>query len=403
MSVAFSPMKIGNMEIRNRFVRSATYECMGKETGEVTDELVNLYRHLANGEVGLIITGYAFIHPLGRSFRYQAGIHSDDMIPGLKRMVDAVHRERGRIVFQINHAGRQTTRALIGQTPVGPSSTGRDPINFVKPRQMSEEDIRLAITSFGHAAKRAHEAGADGVQLHAAHGYLINQFLSPFFNHREDAWGGGEENRFRFLKEIVLEVKNAISDGMIILVKLNTNDFTPQEGITPPLAVKYAGWLAELGIDGVEISGGTILYSFMNMSRGEVPVDELVTGLPWWKKPLARLTLNKLAGKYDLEEGYNLEAAKLIKPALGEVPLILVGGLRNLRHMEEVLEGKWADFISMSRPFIREPYLVRRLREGKAEVASCVSCNRCLAAINNNMPLRCYYKGSASDQGNALR
>lgn len=392
MSLPFSPMKIRDMEVKNRFVRSATYECMAKETGEVTDELVNLYRHLAAGEVGLIITGYTFIHPLGRAFRYHAGIHNDEMIPGLKRMVDAVHREEGKIVFQISHAGRQTTRATIGQAPIGPSSTGRDPVNFVKPRQMSEEDIHLAITSFGHAARRAHEAGADGVQLHGAHGYLINQFLSPFFNHRVDAWGGSDENRFRFLKESVREVKDAIGDGMIILVKLNTNDFTPQEGVTPPLAVKYASWLAELGIDGLEISCGSGLYSFMNMSRGEVPVDELVSGLPWWKKPLARLMLNKLVGKYDLEEGYNLEAAKLIKPVLGEVPLIPVGGLRNLRHMEEVLERKWADFISMSRPFIREPDLVRRFREGKAEFASCVSCNRCLAAINNDMPLRCYYK-----------
>lgn len=392
MSLPFSPMKIRDMEVKNRFVRSATYECMAKETGEVTDELVNLYRHLAAGEVGLIITGYTFIHPLGRAFKYHAGIHNDEMIPGLKRMVDAAHREEGKIVFQISHAGRQTTKAKIGQAPIGPSSTGRDPVNFVKPRQMSEEDIHLAITSFGHAARRAHEAGADGVQLHGAHGYLINQFLSPFFNQREDAWGGSDENRFRFLKETVREVKKAIGDGMIILVKLNTNDFTPQEGVTPPLAVKYASWLAELGIDGLEISCGTGLYSFMNMSRGEVPVDEFMSGLPWWKKPLARLTLNKLVGKYDLEEGYNLEAAKLIKPVLGEVPLIPVGGLRNLRHMEEVLERKWADFISMSRPFIREPDLVRRFREGKAEFASCVSCNRCLAAINNDMPLRCYYK-----------
>jgi len=396
MSVAFSPIKIGTAEIKNRFVRSATYECMAKETGEVTDELVNLYRHLAPGEMGLIITGYAFVHPLGRAAAYQTGIHSDDMIPGLKRVVDAVHRDGGKIVFQLNHAGRQTTKAMIGQTPLGPSSTGRDPVNFVKPRQMSEEDIRTAISSFGHAARRADLAGADGVQIHAAHGYLINQFLSPFFNHREDAWGGTEEKRFRFLRETVLGVEKAVGDEMIILVKLNSNDFTPQEGITPSLAVKYAGWLAELGIDGLEVSAGTILYSFMNMSRGEVPIDELVSGLPLWKKPLARLMLNKLTGKYDLEQGYNLEAAKLIRPALGGVPLLLVGGLRNLRHMEDLLENGWADCISMSRPFIREPYLVKRFREGSAEASSCVSCNRCLAAVNNNMPLRCYYKGFPS-------
>jgi 2,4-dienoyl-CoA reductase-like NADH-dependent reductase (Old Yellow Enzyme family) len=396
MSVAFSPIRIGTMEVKNRFVRSATYECMAKETGEVTDQLVQLYRHLARGEVGLIIAGYAFVHPLGKAAAYQTGIHKDDLIPGLKRVADAVHQNGGRIVFQLNHAGRQTTKAYIGQTPLGPSSRGRDPVNLVKPRQMSEEDIRTAITSFGDAAIRAREAGADGVQIHAAHGYLINQFLSPFFNHRKDAWGGTEENRFRFLRETILAVKKAIGDEMIVLVKLSTNDFTPQQGITPSLAVKYAGRLAELGIDGLEVSAGTILYSFMNMSRGEVPVDELISGLSWWKKPLARLMLAKLSGRYDLEEGYNLEAAKLIKPVLGEVPLILVGGLRNLTHMEEVLEKRWADCISMSRPLIREPYLVKRFREGRAEAASCVSCNRCLAAVNNNRPLRCYYNSSPS-------
>jgi 2,4-dienoyl-CoA reductase-like NADH-dependent reductase (Old Yellow Enzyme family) len=194
----------------------------------------------------------------------------------------------------------------------------------------------------------------------------------------------------------VLGVKKAAGDTMIVLVKLNTNDFTPQQGITPSLAVKYAGRLAELGIHGLEVTAGTILHSFMNMSRGEVPVDGLVSGLPWWKKPLARLMLGKLAGRYDLEQGYNLEAAKFIKPAIGEVPLLLVGGLRSLKHVEEVLERRWADCISMSRPFIREPYLVKRFREGRAEAASCVSCNKCLAAVNNNMPLRCYYKGSRS-------
>jgi 2,4-dienoyl-CoA reductase-like NADH-dependent reductase (Old Yellow Enzyme family) len=390
MSVAFSPIKIGGLEVKNRFVRSATYECMAKQTGEVTDELVHLYRHLARGEAGLIVTGHSFVHPLGRAFHYQTGIHNDDMIPGLTRVADTVHRYGGKVVFQLNHAGRQTTRAMIGQTPLGPSRMGRDPVNFVKPRQMSEQDIRTAITSFRDAAMRAGLAGADGVQIHAAHGYLINQFLSPFFNHRKDAWGGTEENRFRFLRETILEVKKAVGDEMIILVKLNANDFTPRQGITPSLAAKYAGRLAELGIDGLEVSAGTILYSFMNLSRGEVPVDELISGLSWWKRPLARLMLARLSGRYDLEQDYNLEAAQLIKPAIGEMPLILVGGLRNLKHMEEVLERRWADCISMSRPLIREPYLMKRFREGRADAASCVSCNRCLAAVNNNMPLRCY-------------
>jgi 2,4-dienoyl-CoA reductase-like NADH-dependent reductase (Old Yellow Enzyme family) len=365
---------------------------MARETGEVTDEIVNRYRNLAKGEVGLVIPGYMYVHPLGRAVKYQTGIHSDDMIPGLKKVVEAVHNEGGKIAFQLVHAGRQTTKALIGQTPMGPSGKRRDPLYFVKPKEMVEEEIQEAIQAFGTAAKRAVEAGADGVQLHSAHGYLINQFLSPFFNQRQDEWGGSDENRFRFLKEVFLETRRGIPGGMPILVKLNTNDHTPKDGVTPPLAVKYAGWLAELRIDGLEASSGTISYSFMNMCRGDVPVDDLVKGLPLWKKPLGKFMMKSLVGKFDLEEGYNLEAAKMIKSVIGEIPLSVVGGLRRVVQMEEVLQKNYADLISMSRPFIREPFLVKRIKEGKTDVVSCVSCNKCFAAIATDRPARCYNK-----------
>ena len=130
----------------------------------------------------------------------------------------------------------------------------------------------------------------------------------------------------------------------------------------------------------------------MNMSRGDVPTAELVKGLAWWEKPIGRLMIGKLEGKYDLEEGYNLDAAKLIKPVLGDTPLILVGGMRTVSHMQEVVEHNYADFISMSRPFIREPYLVKNIKEDKIDRVSCVSCNRCLAAIPSDLPIYCYNK-----------
>ena len=180
---------------------------------------------------------------------------------------------------------------------------------------------------------------------------------------------------------------------MPLLVKLNTHDYTPKKGITPSLAVTYAKWLSDLEINGLEISCGTAAYSFMNMFRGEVPVKELVSGLPFWKKPLATLALKSMVGKYALEEGYNLEAAKMIKPVLGKTPLFVVGGLRKLAQMEETLEKQYADGISMSRPFIREPFIVKKIKEGETEAAACASCNRCLAAVGNNMPVDCYHKG----------
>jgi len=184
-------------------MHSATYEAMASETGEVTKKLVKRYQVLAKGEIGLIIPGHMFVHPYGRAAQFQTGIHRDEMVPGLKRLVDAVHKEGGKIFLQISHAGRQTKKALIGRRPMGPSSFDRDPTNMVKAAEMNKEEIMESIAAFGDAARRAVEAGADGIQLHAAHGYLINQFLSPYFNKRKDEWGGSDEKRFSFIREVI--------------------------------------------------------------------------------------------------------------------------------------------------------------------------------------------------------
>jgi len=392
MSLLFSAGRIGSLELQNRLIHSATFEAMATDRGEVTDGLVKRYSTLAKGGIGLIIPGYIYVHPVGKAFNRQVPCDSDEAIPGLKRVVDAVHERGGKIVFQIANAGRQTTKSMTGFRPLGPSSFDRDPLYMVKPKEMTEGDIREAIEAFGQSARRVMEAGADGVQLHAAHGYLINQFLSPFFNRRTDSWGGSDESRFRFLEEVFTSAKTSVPDGTPILIKLNTNDHTPTQGVTPDVAKYYAGRLARMGIAAIEISSGTGAYSFMNMCRGRVPVDELVAALPFWKKPFARMLLNKMVGKFDLQEGYHLGAAKTVKPALRNLPLILVGGMRRAAHMEEILEQGYADFISMSRPFIREPFLAKRLKEGKAEAASCVSCNKCLASITAGEALRCRYK-----------
>jgi 2,4-dienoyl-CoA reductase-like NADH-dependent reductase (Old Yellow Enzyme family) len=392
MSMLFETAMLGKLEIKNRFVHSATYEGMATETGEITDNIIKKYENLAKGEVGLIIPGYMYVTPAGKAFKHQTGIYSDNLMPGLKKLVDAVHQAGSTIIFQIAHAGRQTTKHVAGAVPMGPSGKGRDPLNFVKPRKMSEKDIQDLIQAFGEASRRAMEVGADGIQIHAAHGYIVNQFLSPFFNQRNDEWGGSDENRFRFLKEVFIEIKKSIDDKSPVIVKLNTHDYTPKQGITPDLSVKYSKWLSELGINGIEVSCGTALYSFMNMCRGEVPVDDLISGLPWWKKPMGRIILNTLKDKYDLEEGYNLEAAKMIKPVIGDTPISVVGGLRTVAQMEDALEKCYTDFISMSRPFIREPFIVKKIKKGKTDKVSCVSCNKCLAAAANNKPVQCSNK-----------
>ncbi len=388
----FTPIRLADMEVRNRFVHSATQECMASPEGFVTDELVQRYVNLAKGEVGLIVPGDLYVHPLGKSRHNQTGIHTDATITGLKRLVEAVHEHGAKIVFQLSHAGGQTTRDVIGQVPLGPSSSGRDPVHLVKPKEMDEGEIHTAIRAFTEAAARAVEAGADGIRLHAAHGYLINQFLSPFFNLRKDSWGGSEENRFRFLDTIIGEARKVTPTGMPILVKLNTHDHTPKPGILPELAKSYAQRLARMGVAGIELSSGTASYSFMEMCRGQVPVKELAEGQPFLLRLPARITLNRLVGKFDLEEGYHIEAAKQIRPVLGATRLLLVGGLRTVRFMNEVIDQGIADMIAMSRPFIREPFLVKQIREGKSEQTSCVSCNRCLARIARALPVRCEYR-----------
>jgi len=288
MSALFTPKKIGPLEIKNRFVHSATYECMADHGGHVTDPLIKRYSRIAKGGTGLIIPGYCYIIPNGRPVKYQTGIHNDDMIEGLKKLVAAVHAEGSKIAFQLVHSGRQTSRNSIGQRPLAPSKGRLDPIYMARPKEMTEEEIQEVITAFGAAALRAREAGADGVQIHAAHGYLVNQFLSPFFNKRTDSWGNSDENRFRFIKEVMLEVKRNISDEMAILVKLNTQDYTPKKGIPLELAQKYSAWLADLPMDGLEASCGTLSYSMFNMIRGDVPTEEMILNFPWWRKILGK-------------------------------------------------------------------------------------------------------------------
>ncbi len=387
----FSPLPLGGLTLSNRLVQSATYEGMAAPSGEVTAPLITRYRHLARGGTGLVIPGYFFVHPSGKAMKYQSGIHDDAMLPGLRQLTEAVHGEGGKIVFQLAHAGGQTTGAIAGSPPMAPSVYGRDPVTLIKPKKMKEKDITRVLNAFASAAARAVAAGADGIQLHAAHGYLINQFLSPFFNRRRDAWGGTEEKRFRFLKSTITCVRREMPEGMPLLVKMNTMDYTPKPGIDHEMAVRYAKRLAQAGIDGLEVSCGTGSYSFMNMCRGQVPVAEMVSGLPLWKKPVGKLMLSQMAGRFDLEEGYNLAAARRIRSACREMPLAVVGGFRRVEQMEEVLEAGHADLIAMARPFIREPFLARRFREEKQRVVTCVSCNKCLAAAANGQRVYCRY------------
>ena len=391
MSQVFQPAKLGSLELKNRLIHSATFECMADENGAVTDQLVKRYVNLAKGEVGLIIPGYLYVHPRGKAFAGQTGIHADQSIPGLTRLVNAVHAAGGLIAFQLAHGGRQCPKTVIGEAPLAPHGFGRDPASMNKPAAATEADIQEVIASFAEAAQRAFDAGADAIQLHCAHGYLLNEFLSPFFNRRHDQWGGSPENNFRLLKQIILAIREAAGQDRTLIVKMNTDDFTPQKGINPDLAAQYAVWLADLGVAALEVSSGT--YYTSHTVRGDIPVDDLARALPWWMRPMAKMIFKKQVTPCRFQNLYHLPAAEKIKPAVGDMALILVGGVRTLSEMDNILSESKADFLSMSRPFIREPFLAKRMQQGKTTEAACISCNKCFAAVFNGLPLRCYVDG----------
>lgn len=396
MSRLFTPETLGTLEIKNRFVRAPVYEALASDDGSVSDEMIAFHKRLAKGGVGLICTGYMFAHPLGRAQKKQAGIHSDAMIPGLKKLADAVHEEGATIAFEISHAGRQTEKHLIGQNPIGPSRIRRDPSFFIKPDEMTDAQVREAVDAFVAAAGRAVEAGSDVIYLHAGGGDLLNQFLSPFFNTRKDRWGGSDENRFRILREIITGIKEKVSPDTPILVKMNSRDLTPGKGITLDLAATYTAWLSELGVNGLELTTGVKFYDHMSCWRGAVPVKEIVRALPAWKKAVGWMLMKNLEGKRDLIEGWSLEDLKAVKKQAGDMKLVIVGGMRKKAHMETLLEQGHADFISLARPLIRQPSFVNRLMEGRTEESSCISCNRCIGGVMNQLPTACYKNGLPS-------
>jgi len=393
MSKLFTSLTIGDLSIKNRFVHSGTYECMADENGFVTDKLQKRYKNISRGEVALIIPGYMNVHPLGKATPHQTCIDNDDKIPGLKSLADTIHNGGAKVCFQLAHAGRQTKKEYIGETPMAPSSVGWDPMYMVRPREMTESDIHEAIEAYGKAAARAVEANTDAIHVSAGAGYLPNQFLSPYLNRRKDLWGGSNENRFRFVRELVMAVRANMPGGMPLFMKINAVDYTPKEGVTPDLARSYAGWLSEMGVDALEITTGTTVYSNMHMWRGEVPVKDLVRSFPLWQKPLAWIVLKGMVGKFDFEEMWNLNHARHIKPVLGKTKLCIVGGNRRLEQMRKLIESGEADAIFMCRPLIREPFLVKHFKEGQTKKAACISCNKCVAALINDLPLRCYVDG----------
>jgi 2,4-dienoyl-CoA reductase-like NADH-dependent reductase (Old Yellow Enzyme family) len=343
----FEPSEINGLKLANRFVRSATWEGMATEDGACTQKLINLMAELARGGVGLIISSHAYIQKVGQAGTAQLGIHSDGMIPGLQKMTETVHTHRGKIVCQLAHAGFFSNAKLSGQTPVAPSNV--EGIAKGARKELTKEDIQGIIAAFAAAAKRAQAAGFDGVQIHGAHGYLLSQFVSPMFNQRTDEYGGSIENRARLPREVLQAIRETVGQNFPVLIKLNSTEFT-NNALMPEDFVQVGKMLADAGIDAIEVSGG-------------LPLSP--------KTKASQLGINK-----EEKEAYFQNEARALRKET-DVTIILVGGNRSFHIAEGLVAEGVADYISMSRPLIREPHLINRWKAGDYTKSACVSDNMC--------------------------
>jgi len=347
MSILFTPAKIGTMVVPNRLIRSATVERMADVTGKPTEKMKTLWTNLAAGGVGLIITGHMYVHPSGKASPEMAGIYSDSLIPALADCVKAVHDAGGLIVPQLNHGGVRCDPSTVEEV-MAPSEVDNELIAPRHARAMADIEIAEAILAFGQAARRAKEAGFDGVQIHGAHGYLISQFFSPLTNRRTDGWGGSLENRTRFLREACKEIRHQVGADFPLLIKLGMQDGV-EGGLCLEDMLVVASQLEEMGIEMIEVSGamsGPLHANIQTRVR----------------------TIN--------EEAYFRNWAKLVKQRTS-LPVSLVGGLRSKSVMEDVLTSGDADFISLCRPLISEPDLPNRLQIDDVARSRCISATLC--------------------------
>ena len=392
MAILFENTKIKTMELKNRLVRSATHEGMSDENGFPTPALYKLYERLAKGGIGLIATGFAFVCRDGKSpVIGMQGIDSDEHIPKYRKLVEHVHQHGTKIAMQIVHSGRQTTKEAIGIQPLAPSPV-KDQSFFVTPREMTDEDIERILEAFAQASRRVRESGFDAVQIHGAHGFLVNQFLCPHTNRRKDKWGGPIENRMRFVEALYDRCRRQVGDDYPILIKINAND-NMKKGLKLEESVVMAKMMAEMGFDGIEVSCGIGEDGFSTF-RGDVPIEVF---LDEWevfknKNPLFRFVMRhfgkKLIKPPALTQAFNLEGARAIKAAVN-IPVFLVGGITDPAAIEQIVESGDADFISLSRALIADPKFPERIKEGSRKLADCIHCNLCSAYMISE-PLRCY-------------
>jgi 2,4-dienoyl-CoA reductase-like NADH-dependent reductase (Old Yellow Enzyme family) len=381
-SVAFTPGRIGALTLRNRVIKTATYEgmCPG---GIPSEALVDHHRRLAAGGVGMTTVAYCAVSPDGRTFSEQM-VMRKEIVPHLRRLTDAVHAEGAAASLQLGHCGTFTRNEQLSvPRPLGPSfrinSYGIASGMFFA-AAMTEADIAATVEDFGAAAAMAVEAGFDAVEIHLGHGYLLSQFLCPAVNRRRDRYGGSLENRLRLPVAVLARVRAAVGSGTALLAKTNLRDgFAGGLGLEEAVAV--ARRLEGEGVDAIVLSGGFTSRTPLYLLRGGRPLREMIEVEP---SRLQRLALRVfgpfLVKAYPFEEMFFLEDAKKVREAV-RLPLVLLGGIVSLENIETAMDQGF-EFVAMGRALIADPGLIRDMQRGAVERTRCDSCNKCIAEMD---------------------
>ncbi len=375
----FTPFRLNELELRNRFIRSAAFEGM-TSGGVPSPELTAYHRSVAAGGVGMTTVAYAAVSASARTYGHQLSMVQAGIEPGLRELTDAVHAEGAAAAIQLGHCGYFASPQVTGQRTIGPSRVFNT-YGLSWPRPMTDDDMTVVAEDFARAALFSREVGFDAVELHAGHGYLISQFLSPYTNGRRDRWGGSLENRFRFAALVMRKVREVLGASYPILVKMNLRDGF-RGGMELDEAVEVARRFESAGADALILSGGFVTKCPMYVMRGDVPFDEFYEGQTSVTKKIGILVMGKwLVKEFPYRDNYFLEDSRAVRRAVS-IPLVQVGGLRKLEDMESICAKEGFELLALARPLIIEPDLVARMERGETKASRCEPCNRCVGVMD---------------------
>lgn len=376
MSKLFTPVTFGPLTLRNRTIRSAAFEsmCPGNAPSQM---LLDYHRSVAAGGVGMTTVAYAAVTQSGLSFDRQLWMRPE-IIPGLKELTDAVHAEGAAAAIQLGHCGNMSHKSICGVTPVG-ASTGFNLYSPTFVRGLKKEELPEMARAYGHAVNLAREAGFDAVEIHAGHGYLISQFLSPYTNRRKDCFGGSLENRMRFMDMVIEEVMKAAGTDMAVLVKMNMRDGF-RGGMEMDETMQVAKRLEQSGAHALVLSGGFVSKAPMYVMRGRMPIRTMTHYMKcWWLKYGVRMVGKWMIPTVPFKEAYFLEDAMKFRAGI-KIPLVYVGGLVSREKIDEVLNDGF-EAVQMARALLNEPGFVNRMREEEKARCNCKHSNYCIARM----------------------